>query len=114
MARPQITLEMLTDQEEILRTLVESQRCRTIVGVVSPVFGRVTVMTCVESIILDDRPLIIFMPFDIHGCILPQNKINLEHIKAVQPFSSEYRNPIETRLVDGQGDQSGLLTTTPL
>jgi hypothetical protein len=112
MPRSHSTPEMLTDQEDILRTLVESQRCRIIVGVVSPVFGRVTVMTCVESIILDDSPLIIFMPFDIHGCILPQNRINLEHIKSVQPFSSEYRNPFETRLVDGQGGQGGLLTTT--
>jgi hypothetical protein len=95
--------EVCTNPEDILKMLLESQSKQTVIGIISPVFGRVMVMTCVDTLVLEEEsPVVVFKPFDIYGCMLPTNKVELEYITSVCAFSSEFKNPLETKLGDDQ------------
>jgi hypothetical protein len=87
---------------DILKIILESQTHGTVIGIVSPLLGRTIVLTGIESLILEDSPLVVLKPYDIYGYILPETKIYLEDITSVRPFTSHFKNPFESKLGENQ------------
>ena|SRR5689334_1808404 len=94
--------DVFSDPSEILKKLLESQFQKTVIGIISPVFGRVMVLTSVETLLLEESTTVVLKPYDIYGSILPANKLLLEDITSVRPFSSLFRNPLESKISDDQ------------
>lgn len=90
--------EDFNDPSDVLKKLFESKLQGTIIGLLSPIFGRRMVLTGVEDLILDDDPIVVLKPYDMHGYILPETKIHLKEIHSVREFISKFKNPFEKRL----------------
>ena len=97
-----IMQEEFNSPVDILKKILESQTQGTVIGIVSPLLGRTMVLTGIETLILEDSPLVVLRPYDIYGYILPETKIYLDDITSVRPFTSQFKNPFESKLGENQ------------
>jgi hypothetical protein len=98
--------EDVTNPGHILNHLLNSKEKGTVIGIVSPVLGRLMALTGVEDLILDERPMVILKPYDMNGRILPTAKILLENIYSVRPFTSKFENPFVAKFEEGNNGMS--------
>ena len=87
--------ELVTEEKRILEILLASKLHEYVVGIHSEQLGSELCLTQVEDIIIPEgqTPIVILKGYDISGHFLDRNKINLESITSVYPFSSKFENP---------------------
>jgi len=89
-----MNLDEITDSQGILKQLLYSKEHGTVIGINSQVLGRITYLTGIEDILIDDEynVSVILRPYDTSGYIFPVRKISLDKIQAVKPFTSKFEN----------------------
>lgn len=88
-----VSLEFLSQRDQILDVLTQSKDHGIAVGINAPVLGVGTHITAVDDIILDDDIVIVLKSYDSNGHMLDRNKIKLQEITSVHPFKSVLENP---------------------
>jgi hypothetical protein len=94
--------EEFTTTGDIIKHLLSSKENGTVIGISSTVLGRTMVLTGIQDLIFGDELLIVLMPFDTSGYMLPATKISVKDIRSVKPFKSKFENPFVAKLRDDQ------------
>jgi hypothetical protein len=94
--------EEFTTTGDIIKHLLSSKENGTVIGISSTVLGRTMVLTGIRDLIFGDELLIVLMPFDTSGYMLPATKISVKDIRSVKPFKSKFENPFVAKLRDDQ------------
>jgi hypothetical protein len=78
-------LDFIIDPKEIFKTLLMSRQNGTIIGINSSPLGRLTYLTGVEDITVDEmgHVFVVFRPCDTSGYMFPITKISLVKINSV-------------------------------
>ena len=86
--------ELIMKPTRIIQELMNSKQHGNVVGISSPVLGAGMFITAVEDIEFEGlKPIIVLKNFDISGYFLLKNKIPVDEIIAVCPFTSKFENP---------------------
>jgi hypothetical protein len=87
-------LDLVKEPREIFREILRSKEKGTVIGISSPVLGRVTYLTGVEDIVVDEtcNVYVVLKPYDTSGYMFPVRNVSLEKIHSVKPFSSKFEN----------------------
>lgn len=102
-----LEFEEIYDPREIIKHILESKANETVIGIVSPLLGRVMILTGVEDLILEDVPMLILKPFDTSGNIISTVKIPLTQIQCVKSFKTKFENPLISRFGDNPLSMTG-------
>src|SRR5688572_6950354 len=90
----QITIDLLTNRDEIYKALLESEDSQSIIGIASEELGPGMFMTSVKDVLHDNSDcLVVLNSYDVTGYFLEKNKISLSKIKSVIPFKAVFTNP---------------------
>jgi hypothetical protein len=91
----QVTLEIVTSREAIVRALFQSRMSKSLLGLKSKVLGPGTYFTTVKEILLkeNDEVLIKIEGYDMTGYFLDKSDINLSDIEYVIPLTALFENP---------------------
>jgi hypothetical protein len=101
--RGEKTIDKTHQSQEILKILVESKETGRAVGISSPLLGEGFFTTAVDDIVLlEGETIILLIPFDTTGFMLPVNKLKLSQVTAVCLFRSKFKNPILKNLNRGK------------
>lgn len=96
--------EFITSSDTILQELLHSKLNGNMIGISSPVLGAGMFITAIEDILLEGKlSVIVLKRYDITGHFLTTNKLLLNKITAVCPFTSKFENPFLAKVA---GDRS--------
>jgi len=93
--------ELIRDPKKIVEQLLESKSNGTVIGILSPLLGRIVVLTGVEDLSLEEEPVVVLKPFNTSGNIIADVKIPLSQIELVQAFRTIFGNPLISKCGDG-------------
>jgi hypothetical protein len=92
-AMKKLSTELVSEPGEMLNILAESKANGTAVGIYAPTLGTEIFVTAVEDILIDTDITIVLKNYDSTGYMLETNKLKLEEIVSVCPFTSHFENP---------------------
>ena len=97
-----LRMELVSHPDEMLNVLAESKSHGTAVGILAPALGDQMFVTAVDDIIIGESITVILRNYDKTGYMLETNKLKLNEIKSVYPFSSPFENPYLRELTHNQ------------
>lgn len=96
---PETNLDFTTEPSKILELLEQSKEGGTCIAIKSEQLGLDVVITAVDDVFSEsERYRVVLKHYDTSGYILPTNKLFLEDIDAVCPFSTTFKNPIQEQV----------------
>jgi hypothetical protein len=104
----QITIDVITNPREILRSILESEDNQSIIGISSSELGPGIFMTTVKEIIAQGEDLLIVVnSYDLTGYFLEKNRLLLSRITGIIPFKAVFTNPFLKEVIDKQKQEEG-------
>jgi hypothetical protein len=91
----QVTLNILSDKEDILKALLQSKRSNSIIGIKAQPLGPGTYMTSVLELLITENndTTVVLRGYDMTGYFLDKSTLKLEEIESVIPFTALFENP---------------------
>jgi hypothetical protein len=78
----------------ILKNLMQSKEKGNAVGLNVPSLSAGMIITAVDDVVLAAGEVIVTLKqYDMSGYMLPHNRINLNDIESLYPFTSSFKNP---------------------
>jgi hypothetical protein len=106
--------ELVSKPAWIIQELMNSKQYGNAIGISSPVLGAGMFVTAVDDIEFEGlKPIIVLKNFDISGYFFSRNKISVDDIIAVCPFTSKFITPFLSKPLRDDDNNVGLQNGIP-